>query len=318
MIKKILACCLGAAALAVASLSYADTAPTRIIVASAPGGNLDVLARILAEKLSSSGNAYIVENRAGAGGNIATTQVAQSKADGRTLLVVSTSHTSNVHLYHKVAYDPVESFTPITSLAESSFAIVVPAESSLRTMRDVIDAARLAPGKLNYGSSGIGQGNHLGMELLKSGLHVDLMHVPFGSAGAVANAVMGNQIDVAMLTLPGAFAGLEAGKMRVLAVTGKDRVPQMADVPTVTEATGLPFDLKSWQGLVGPSGMDPTQVSALAARVAEVMAQPEVVATLQRVALIPKVSSPDAFRQFIRSETVRWGSVISAANIRLE
>lgn len=317
---KALLCGLSVAMLFGASPCSADSSvgATRIVVASAPGGNLDVLARILAEKLSTGESTYFVENRAGAGGNIATANVAQSKPDGRTLLIVSTSHTSNVHLYAKVGYDPVTSFTPITSLAESSFAVVVPAASPLRQMSDLVDVAKASPGKLSYGSSGIGQGNHLGMELLKSGLGLDLLHVPFGSAGAVSNAVMGNQIDVAMLTLPGALAGLEAGKVRVLAVTGKERVPQMPQVPTVTESTGLPLDLKSWQGLVGPAGMDAKEVQTLSDRIAAILARPEVVAQLSRVALTPKVSGPAPFKAFIASETQRWGDVIQTARIRLE
>lgn len=293
--------------------------PTKIVVASAPGGNLDVLARILAEHLSAStGRTFFVENKAGAGGNIATAQVALAKPDGQTLLVVSTSHTSNIHLYSKVGYDPIKSFTPISSLAESAFAVAVPVTSSYKSMNDLVAAAKARPGQLNYGSSGIGQGNHLGMELLKSKLGMDLVHVPFTSAGAVTTALMGAQVDVAILTLPGAFIGLDAGKLRILGVTGKSRVGKMPDTPTIQEAMGLSFDLTSWQGLVAPAGLAPDQVATLNNKIAVILAKPQVIEQLDRVALTPKVSTPDEFGQFLIQETARWGAVIKQAKIRVK
>jgi len=300
---------------------HAETpdAPTRIVVPSAPGGNLDFLARVLADQLSDAKRGhFFVENRAGAAGSIATAQVARAKPDGHTLLLVVTSHTSNVHLYPDLGYDPLKSFTPIAGLAESVFAIVVPAASPAKDMRDLIVAAQAAPGTLNYGSSGVGQGNHLGMALLLSELGLNMVHVPFNSAGAVTNAVMGHQIDVALQTLPGAFAGRDAGKMRILAVTGMQRIAQIPDVPTLTESTGLHLDLKAWQGLVGPAGMSSAKVEELANRIAEVMSRQDVVDQLSRIALTPNATNPETFRAFLASETQRWGSVIQQANIRLE
>ncbi|CAM4132750.1 Tripartite tricarboxylate transporter substrate binding protein [Bordetella tumbae] len=297
----------------------ASEGPTKIVVASAPGGNLDVLARILAEQMSTAtSRSFFVENKAGAGGNIATAQVALAKPDGRTLLVVSTSHTSNIHLYRKVGYDPIKSFTPISSLAESAFAVAVPVTSSYQSLSDLVAAAKANPGQLNYGSSGIGQGNHLGMELLKSRLGMDLVHVPFTSAGAVTTALMGAQVDVAMLTLPGAFAGLEAGKLRILGVTGNRRVEKIDSVPTIQETTGVDFDLTAWQGLVAPAGLPPDQAVALSKQIAAVLAMPQVVEQLDRVALTPKTSTPDEFGRFLVRETARWGDVIQQANIRVE
>ena len=205
-----------------------------------------------------------------------------------------------------------------SSLAEAAFAVAVPSGSRYRTMKDLVADAKARPGRLNYGSSGIGQGNHLGMELLKSQLKVDLVHVPFTSAGAVTTALMGAQVDAAMLTLPGALSGMEAGKLRILGVTGDKRVAKMPDVPTIQESTGVALALTSWQGLVAPAGMAPDQVATLNTRVAEILAKPQVIDQLDRVALTPKPSSPKAFGQFLAQETARWGEVIKQADIRVE
>ncbi|WP_082926258.1 tripartite tricarboxylate transporter substrate binding protein [Cupriavidus sp. D384] len=293
--------------------------PTRIIVASAPGGNIDVLARILAEKLSSTQNrSYIVENRPGAGGNIATAQVAHAKPDGRTLLVVSTSHTSNVHVYKKVGYDPIKDFTPIAKLAESAFVVAVPSDSTITSLADLEKTAKARPGLLNYGSSGIGQGNHLGMEMLNSRLGIRMTHVPFISANALVTALMGKQVDVAMLTLPGAFMGVKAGKIRLLAVTSQKRVEQLSNVPTIEETIGGDFVMTSWQGLVAPAGLPAKEAADLSKQVAKVMGQPEVVGALDKIALTPQVSTPEALKQFLIKETNRWGDVAKQSNIKME
>lgn len=293
--------------------------PTRIIVASAPGGNIDVLARILAEKLSSAQKRpYIVENRPGAGGNIATAQVAHAKPDGRTLLVVSTSHTSNVHVYQKVGYDPIKDFTPVAKLAESAFVIAVPSDSSINSLADLEKTAKAHPGSLNYGSSGIGQGNHLGMEMLNNRLGIKMTHVPFISANALVTALMGKQVDVAMLTLPGAFMGVKAGKIRLLAVTSQKRVEQLSNIPTIDEKVGGDFVMTSWQGLVAPAGLPVKEAADLSQQVASVMAQPEVTGALDKISLTPQVSTPDAFKQFLVKETNRWGEVAKQSNIKME
>ncbi|WP_161567771.1 tripartite tricarboxylate transporter substrate binding protein [Pigmentiphaga sp. H8] len=322
MFKKSIAVCLTAAVVggaAPASAQEGGRAPVRIVVASAPGGNVDVLGRILAEHLSAlTHQNYYVENRAGAGGNIGTAYVAKAKPDGQTLLIVSTSHTSNVHLYRNVGYDPIKSFAPISSLAGSAFAIAVPVGSKYKTLKDLVADARAHPGALNYGSAGVGQGNHLGMELLKSDIGIDLMHVPFTSMGAVVTALMGAQVDVAMLTLPGALAGAEAGKVRILGVTGRQRVPKLATVLTIREAIGHEFDLTAWQGLLGPAGMSDKQVAELNQNVRKVMADPRVVEQLDRIALTPDVSTPDEFGRFLSAETARWGKVIIDAKIGVE
>ncbi|MPS29445.1 tripartite tricarboxylate transporter substrate binding protein [Pigmentiphaga sp.] len=322
MFKKSIAVCLAAAVsggLTPASAQEGGRAPVRIVVASAPGGNIDVLGRILAEHLSAlTHQNYYVENRAGAGGNIGTAYVAQARPDGQTLLIVSTSHTSNVHLYRKVGYDPIKSFTPISSLAQSAFAIAVPTGSKYQTLQDFVADARAHPGRINYGSAGVGQGNHLGMELLKSDIGIDLMHVPFTSMGAVVTALMGAQVDVAMLTLPGALAASDAGKVRILGVTGRQRVAKLAMVPTIREAIGHEFDLTSWQGLLGPAGLPDKQVADLNENVRKVMSSPQVVEQLDRVALTPDVSTPAEFGRFLSSETARWGKVIGDAKIGVD
>ncbi|MGO4329031.1 Bug family tripartite tricarboxylate transporter substrate binding protein [Cupriavidus sp. 2TAF22] len=295
------------------------SAPTRIVVASAPGGNIDVLARILAEKLGvRQKRTYIVENRPGAGGNIATAQVAQANPDGRTLLIVSTSHTSNVHVYKKVGYDPIKDFTPIAKLAESAFVVAVPSDSSITSLEDLEKVAKARPGSLNYGSSGIGQGNHLGMEMLKNRLGVKITHVPFTTANALVTALMGKQVDVAMLTLPGAFMGVKAGKIRLLAVTSQKRVERLANIPTVEEKIGGDFVMTSWQGLVAPAGLPAKEAAELSQQAASVMALPEVVDALDKIALTPQVTTPEAFQQFLVKETRRWGDVAKQSNIKMD
>lgn len=312
-------CLAGICLSALGAAADPGSAPTRIVVASAPGGNIDVLARILAEKLGvRQKRTYIVENRPGAGGNIATAQVAQANPDGRTLLIVSTSHTSNVHVYKKVGYDPIKDFTPIAKLAESAFVVAVPSDSSITSLEDLEKVAKARPGSLNYGSSGIGQGNHLGMEMLKNRLGVKITHVPFTTANALVTALMGKQVDVAMLTLPGAFMGVKAGKIRLLAVTSQKRVERLANIPTVEEKIGGDFVMTSWQGLVAPAGLPAKEAAELSQQAASVMALPEVVDALDKIALTPQVTTPEAFQQFLVKETRRWGDVAKQSNIKMD
>jgi tripartite-type tricarboxylate transporter receptor subunit TctC len=309
----------GAAAFGSAFAQAYPTKPVRIIASSAPGGTIDLVARLLALKFPATlGQPAIVENRAGASGYIATEYVARAPADGHTLLVVASSHSTNHLLNPKITVDPVKDFAPISLLTTNYFVVAVPASSPVDTMKDLVALAKQKPGGLSYSTPGVGQGAHLGMEMLKTIGKFDAVHVPFQGTGPATVALLGNQVDVSLLTPTGAMTHVKSGKLKLLAITSKTRSPQLPDLPTVEE-TGFPgYELTGWTGLLAPAGTPPEVLQKLQRESASALKQPDVIAQLEAVASEPVGSTPQAFASFLAADVSKWAQIIKEAGVKGE
>jgi tripartite-type tricarboxylate transporter receptor subunit TctC len=293
--------------------------PIRLIASTPPGGTIDLVARLLAQSLAASlGQPVIVENKAGAAGNIAAEYVAKSPADGTTLLVTASSHATNINLYPRLGYDPVKDFAPVSLLTTNSFVLVVPASSPAHNTAEFLALAKSKKGALNYGSSGSGQGNHLGMELLKSMGGFDAAHVPYNGTGPVTIALLAGQLDVALQTPPGVIPYLKSGKLKALATTGKTGSPLIPNVPTLSES-GVPgYELLGWIGLLAPAGTPKGTVEALQHAAKKALNQPDVLNQLHAVAADVVASTPQEFSTFLDSEISTWAQVIKKSGARAE
>jgi tripartite-type tricarboxylate transporter receptor subunit TctC len=293
--------------------------PIRIIASTPPGGNIDLVSRLIAQKLPAYlGQPVVVENKAGAAGNIATEYVAHAPADGYTLLVVASSHATNLNLYPKLGFDPVKDFAPVSLLTKNGFVVAVPASSPANTFREFLALAKAKKGALNYASAGAGQGNHLGMELLKNMAGFDATHVPFSGVGPATTALLAGQVDVSLLTPVGAVPYMKGGRLKVLATTGKARSPFLPDVPTVAES-GVPgYELTGWIAMLAPAGTPKDVVARLQRESARALRDPDVLKQLQLANVEPVGSTPEEFAPFLKSEIATWAKVIKQSGARLD
>lgn len=307
--------CISASAMAQAFPSK----PIRIIASTPPGGTIDLVARLLAQHLPAAlGQPVVVENKAGAGGNIAAEFVARSPADGHTLLVTASSHATNINLYSKLSYHPLKDFAPVSQLTSNSFVIVVPTSSPANTLGEFLALAKSKKSDLSYGSSGSGQGNHLGMELLKTMAGFDAVHVPYNGTGPVTLALLGGQVDVAIQSPPGVIPQMKTGRLKILATTGKTRSQLIPEVPTVAEA-GVPgYELLGWIGLLAPAGTPKDVVDTLQREARKVLGRPDVVSQLHAVSSDVVGSTPQAFSAFLDTEITTWAQVIKKSGARAE
>ena len=295
------------------------TKPVTIIVPFTAGQSGDVMARVLGEPLSKLwGHALVVDNKAGAGGTLGSRAAAAAPADGYTLLLGSSGPLASApNLYANAGYNPRE-LTPIMNVAGVAQALVVPANSPYKTLADLLAAAKASPGKLSYASGGVGSFQHLTFELLKQRTGVAITHIPYrGSAPAYTDLIAG-QLQAMFDSLPAVLPHAKAGKVRVLAVSTAQRVPQLPEVPTVAESGVAGFDALGWLGIVAPKGVDPAIRDRLNADLKTVLSDEAVKTRLTNLGMIVIGSSAPDFGKFIDSELTKWGSVIKAANIVAE
>lgn len=294
--------------------------PVTLVVGFPPGGGVDIVARQLAEKLAGVlGQPVVVENKAGAAGNVAMDFVAHAKPDGYTLLMGNLGMLSaNPALYPKLSFDPAKDFVPVARVVVTPLVVVVPAALPPKTLAELVAYAKAKPGELNFGSGGTGNINHLAGELLNMQAGVKIQHVPYkGSAPAMADLVGGRiqlVIDGANVVQP----FVTAGTARPLAMTGEARSGSQPNVPTAREAGLADFVIYGWQGVLAPAGTPQAIVDQLNAAVGKALADPALAAKLSGQGTEPAFTSAAQFAEFIRAEQKRWGDVIRTANIKLE
>ncbi|MBI2297096.1 MAG: tripartite tricarboxylate transporter substrate binding protein [Betaproteobacteria bacterium] len=318
-----------AAIVAVVALAGAVTAATaqdyprrtvRMVAPFAPGGATDVLARLVSQNLHERwGHSVIVDNRVGAGGHIGAELVSKAPPDGYTLLVAGTPHAIGVSLYQKLAYDLARDLVAANRIATYPSAIVVHPSLPVRTVKDLIALAKARPGELNFGSAGVGSPNGLAMELFKTMAKVSMVHIPYkGGSGQMVTELLAGQVQLASIGLPPAMPHVQAGKLRVIAVTGTKRSSLLPEAPTVSEA-GLPgFDVTSWYGVFGPAALPKDIVAKLNADVAAILGAADLKERLATLGAEPAPMSQEDFGRFVREEIAKWAKVVKASGAKVD
>ena len=296
------------------------TKPVTIIVPFAAGGTTDILARIIGQALTAElGQSVVVDNRAGAGGNIGGQAAAKATPDGHTLFMGTVgTHAINASLYKKMPFDPVKDFAPLTRVANVPNLLVANPAQPYKSVKDLITYAKANPGKVNFGSSGNGSSIHLSGELFKSLAKVDMQHVPYkGSAPAVTD-LLGNQIGIMFDNMPSAIQHVRSGKLVPLAVTTAKRSPELPNVPTIAEA-GVPgYEATSWFGMFAPAGTPAPVLAKLNAAIVKVLAQPDVKKKINEQGAEVYSETPEQFAAFIQAESVKWGKVVKESGASLD
>ena len=294
--------------------------PIRMVVSSAPGtGITDMMARLVSPHMSAGlGQQIVIDNRPGAGGNVAAEMVAKAAPDGYTLLMTNIAMAINVHLYASLPFDPLRDFMPISVINGAPLILLVHPTVKATSVRELVALAKAHPGELNYASGGIGSTPHLAGELFRSLTGIDVVHVPYKSGPpAVADLVSG-QVAFMFENLPATLPFARAGKLRALAVTSARRSSLAPELPTMAEAGVAGYELIGWNGLMTVRGTPPAIVARLNAEVVEALRSPEVAQQLATMGAGPVGNSPAEFADFLQSEMTRWGTIIKAAGIRAE
>jgi tripartite-type tricarboxylate transporter receptor subunit TctC len=315
----VLAC---VAAFAIPAAASAQTYPdhnVRVIVPFGQGGPTDVIARIFAQKLSENlGHQFYVENIPGAGGNIGTEKAAKAPGDGYTILVISTGFMVNPSLYAKVPYDPVKDFAPLTLAAVSPNVFFVNPTVPAKTLHELIELVKVNPGKYAYAQPAIGSTPHLSAELLKQTYGLDLVMVPFTSAGLAVNGVLSGQPPIGVTALPPTIGLINQGKLRGLAIAAAKRSPTIPDVPTIAEAGTPGQEADTLTGFVMPARTPPAIVEKLHAEMVKIGAMPEIRERLEKIGFNPVLNTPAEFGARIKVEMEKWAKVVKAAKLKIE
>ena len=294
--------------------------PIRMVVTFPPGGSADAVVRMIVPRLSEKlGQQVIVDNRPGAGGNIGLTLVARAPADGYTLGVGAAGALSaNSSLYAQMPFDPLKDFKPVSGLAAIPFVLVGSPSLPARTLKELLALAKAQPDKLSIAHGGNGTAMHLSAALLAQMGEVNLVQVPYKGSGPAALDVLAGNVPLAIVDLPAALQQIKAGKLHAFAVTSPQRLPQLPDVPTVSEA-GLPgYESIGWFGVVAPAGTPVAIVDRLNAEITDALNDEKIKARMRELGVEPMPTKPQGFDAYIRSETTKWARVIRQANIKLD
>ena len=317
-LKAVLACSL-LACMQITSWAQSEwpkAKPVSLVVAFAPGSSTDIVARTLTQKLNElTGGNFIVENKGGAGGNIASAQVKRSAPDGYTLLVHSVAFAVNPSLYAEAGYDALKDFVPVALGPKTPNIFTVNPTVDIKNLTELVEAAKKTP--LNYASSGIGTTTHLSMERLKTAAKIDIVHVPYQPAAAI-NAVVAGHTQIASTSMPPAVPMIKAGKLKAIAVTSATRSPLLPDVPSITELGYKEFDDYTWFGFFAPAGTPPEVINKLNAAINRAMASSEVV---DRFAQLGMASTPNTvveFGSFLKAEVPKWAAVVKSSGAKAD
>jgi len=319
--KKIL---FATVALALSASAFAQDAypsrPITMVVGFQPGGGTDTVARILAKTLGDSvKQQVVVENKAGAGGNIATDYVAKAAPDGYTLLLGNVgSLTVAPHIVAKLPYDPLRDFSPITMAVVFANVLVVQPDLPAKTLAEFVALAKAKPGTITYASSGIGGAGHLAGELLKVVAKIDIVHVPYKGGGPAMQGMLGGQVQAFFATPVSVGGHLKSGRVRALATTGPKRAELLPDVPTVAESGYPGYEAMNWYAYVAPAKTPKPVIDRLNREIVKALAAPEVIELLKKQGLEPSSSTPEELGRYIKSEYETWGRVVKEAGIKAQ
>ncbi|MDB5619196.1 tripartite tricarboxylate transporter substrate binding protein [Tardiphaga sp.] len=309
---------LACSAMMLAGAARADTYPSRpvkIVVPFPAGGSNDILARIVAQKLTErNGQPFLIDNRAGAAGNIGAEAVATSEPDGYTLLLTAPPPlTTNIALYKKMNFDPAKVFAPVSLIATVPIVLVVNPAFPVKNVAELVALAKQKPGTIDFGSSGIGATNHLAGELLKSMTGINIVHVPYKGAAPAMNDLLGGQIPMMFDNMPALLQQVQSRTINAIAVAGAKRATALPDVPTVAES-GIPgFEAFAWFGLVAPVKTSAPVLAKLTSEITEILKLPDVQKRFAELGAEPGDLSGDAFGKFLAEDTVKWTGIIRAS-----
>jgi tripartite-type tricarboxylate transporter receptor subunit TctC len=293
--------------------------PIRIVVQFSAGSQADLLARAVGTRMAEQwGQQVVVDNRPSAGGTVAGSIVASATPDGHTLMMVSPGHAVSASLYARLPYDPVKDFHGASQVASGATALIIAPSQGIRTVKELIAAARNAPGKVTFGSAGIGSGTHLAGEQLKLLAKVDMTHVPYkGTPEAITDTLAG-RIHVFFAALPPAMGFIKDGRLIALAVSTTRRSPVLPDIPTIDES-GVPgYEFDAWYGLIAPARAPRPVLDRISDEVARILAIQDVSRGLLAQGLVPRPSRPEAFQAMIASEVVKFGRIVKASGARID
>lgn len=294
-------------------------APLRLVVPFTPGTGIDLIARTVGPRLGERlGRAVVIENRAGASGNIGTEAVVRAAPNGSTLLVSVNTLVMNRSLYPNLPFDPVKDLVPVSLTSWGQLLLVANPQTGFKTVADLVAAAKRRPGKINYGSPGIGTPHHLSMELFKSTTGVFLTHIPYRGTGPAVTDLLGGQIDVMFLPIHVALPQVRAGKLVALGIGSDKRHPLLPQVPTLTEAGAGNVNVDMWYGIFAPPGTAPEYVNRLNHELKDILAAPDIRTSFEAQGMDPATSTPEEFRQLVERDAERWAQLIKAQHIRAE
>jgi tripartite-type tricarboxylate transporter receptor subunit TctC len=293
--------------------------PVSLVVPYAPGGTGDILGRALAlEFANATRGSCVVENKGGAGGNVGAEQVVRSRPDGHTLLFTATSLASNPSLMKRMSFDPLKDLLAVAGPITLQNIVMVNNDLPVKSVRELVAYAKAYPGKLSFGSSGVGTSNHLAVELFKSRAGVEMLHVPYKSGGEVIPSLIAGTTQVMFDLMPSAVPQVRGGKVRALAVTGAKRSPLFPDLPTVAESGVAGYEFSAWFGVFAPAGTPPPVVQQVNEAMNKAMAAPEFKARLEQLGAEAQTGTPDSFAKYFRGEYDRWAQVIRDNKISLD
>lgn len=293
--------------------------PIRLIVPQPPSGTVDMLARMIGQKLAEAlRQQVVIDNRGGASGTIGSDLVAKAPADGYTILMTMTSHTTTPSMYAKLPYDPIKDFAPVTMVTSAALILVVNLALPVHTVKDLVAFAKMKPGQLNFTSAAIGSGGHLAGELLKSMTGIMATHVPYRGTGPAIIALIANEVQFMFAGLLPAQAQVKANRLRAIAVTSAKRSSFIPELPTVSESGPLGFEVVGWYGVLAPAGTPPVIVSRLHSEIIKVLAQPEIRDRIAGEGAEVVGDTPAQFAAFLKSDIARWAPLIKQSGAQLD
>lgn len=319
VLKLLAAGLIGLATITAAQAQAWPTKPVKLVVPYPPGGPTDIVARVVAQHLGEqTGQQFVIENKAGAGGNLGAEAVARAPADGYTLLVATTAHAINMAMFRNLTYDVQRDFVPVSLLTQGPLVLVANPAFPGKSVGEVIAQARAKAGQLNYASSGNGQSTHLSAELFASMAGVKLNHVPYKGSAPALTDVMAGQVPLMFDTMLSAMPFVKAGKLKAIAVTSPQRSPVAPEVPTIAES-GLPgYEVFAWNGLLAPAGTPPAVVARLNEEMKKALNLPEVKEKFAVQGFAATHTTPEAAAAFVRAEVDKWARAVKSSGATLD